>query len=133
MTMNWPDRAFHLWWCSATHTTLRLQSNPTFAQGAPATRIEIQFGHVRSLFIRPVADGLTVVRATPQEGAGICSRYSLDPAWADSVFLLRSTWEGFIVSSAPSWREAVRDIDDPSLFTPVEDAAELADVTFGHA
>ncbi|GAA2842094.1 hypothetical protein GCM10010441_77750 [Kitasatospora paracochleata] len=132
MTASWPDRDFQLWWVGS-HSTLRLQSNPVPDSDPPVTtRIEIEFGHVRALFIRPVAAGLTVSHATAAEGAELCGRYGLDPDWAGSVYLLRSAdWEGFVVSSTPTWREAERKYYEPSLFTPGEEGPPPADLVTG--
>lgn len=114
-------RYFQVWSLSPSHTVLSLRSNPSWMDET-TTRIEIEAWHVKALMIQPRMQGLSIVRAHGAEHEQACRKFGIE-AEAGSLFLLESEgFSGFLVSGTPQWREAVREIGDPSLFAiPVAD------------
>jgi hypothetical protein len=114
-------RYFEVWSLSPSHSVLLLRSNPSWMDDS-TTRIEIQASHVEALMIKPRMQGLRIARAAPEEHQAACDRFGITTE-PGSLFLLESEgFSGFLVSGVPQWREAVREIGEPSLFAgPVPD------------
>lgn len=110
------DRYFQVWSLSPSHSELLLRSNPSWMDKS-ATRIEICALHVEALMIQPRMQGLRIVRTWGAEHEAACARFGVE-ASEGRLFLLESEgFTGFVISGIPQWREAVRELGDPSLFT----------------
>ncbi|WP_194927848.1 hypothetical protein [Catenulispora pinisilvae] len=109
------DRYFQVWSLGHSHDALMLRSNPSWVDNS-TTRIEICAWHVEALMIKPRMQGLRIARAAGDEHEAACRRFGIE-ADAGSLFLLETQgFTGFLVSGIPQWREAVRELGDPSLF-----------------
>ncbi|MFC4035319.1 hypothetical protein ACFO3J_28185 [Streptomyces polygonati] len=92
-----------------------LRSNPNFSVGEES-RIEIYMGNVEEMFIRSHMEKLRIWRPTAAEAADAVGKFQLGGD-VKSLFLISSDdFFGFVVSGRPAWREAVRDLEDSSLF-----------------
>jgi len=123
------ERVFRLSSFDPTHNQLIIRSDPDLEH---ETRIEIYFGNVAYMALRPMIRGITLRRASADEGADIASRVGLDAEMLEYLFLLETaTPVSFVVSGRPSWREATRTFDDPSLFDLSQPWPPGADVSWG--
>ncbi|MEU7024906.1 hypothetical protein ABZ990_30360 [Streptomyces sp. NPDC046203] len=87
-----------------SHRQLFLTSEATPTNGT--TKIEVYFGHVELMFLRPFYDGLHIRRATAAEFGVLHERHSI-PAGDDAfTWMLERDGDSFVVASNPSWREA---------------------------
>lgn len=92
-----------------------LRSDPENRPGSTA-RIEVYFGNVEYLAVRPLLEGVNIRRASEDERQLIFDQYGIEPD-TDYVFILNDGPPlSFVVSGEPAWREAVRAADAPSLF-----------------
>lgn len=115
---NRPDRVFLLWrFDPGGHNRAIFRSEPR--DGDP-TRAEVYFGHVSYMLVRPMYHGLMVHRPAPEVAEQLRERYRLDAEKVGYLYLLDETATSFIISGPPSWREAVRGFDEPSLFDYAE-------------
>lgn len=109
-----PSRIYRLWSFIANHNQLILRSEPSYRDG-DQLRAEVYFGNVAFLALTPIHRGLFVREASVESSHTLRLSYSLDNTGC-RVYLLDEAESQFIVSSPPVWREAVRTIDEPSLF-----------------
>jgi len=108
------DRLFRLYTFNPTHRQLILRSEPVRGR---ETRVEIHFGNVSFLALQPILRGVDLRAASPQEARSAAERYGLAADDHESIFLVdRAEPMSFVVSGNPSWREADRAVQDPSLF-----------------
>ena len=115
MEFSEPDRLFKIWSYTVSHKTMLIRSDAEPEVGT-TTRIEIYVNHVRVMLINSFLQGLTIRRATELDLADVVKRYGVG-ASIDNLFLLESSsGNGFVVGGRPSWREGVREIDEPTLF-----------------
>ena len=110
------QRIFRLSSFNPTHRQLTLRSDP----GTPeegGLRIEFYFGNVSYLALQPLLRGIAVRRATPEEQASLGDRFGIPADQREYIFLVTDgSPVCFVVSGEPSWRQAERRVDDPSLF-----------------
>jgi hypothetical protein len=110
-----PTRYFQLATFTLTHGQLVLRSDPSYLDEAK-TRIEIYFGNVHFLALAPGFEGLHLRRAGPAETDRLRELHGADVQHWEWVFLLNERGSQFVVSGTPSWREGVRNIEDPTFF-----------------
>ncbi|MEU1192032.1 hypothetical protein [Streptomyces sp. NPDC005859] len=109
-------RLFRVVSFAASHRQLLLRSEPTAVDGTN-TRVEVYFGHVELMLLKPVYQkGIHVRRASEAEFAELKERHDLVADDADFTWMIEPDGNSFVLSSAPSWREADRRFEDPSLF-----------------
>ncbi len=135
------ERYFEIWSLSPSHRTLMLRSKPSWMDGS-TTRIEIYAAHVEALMIKPRMQGLRIAQAVGAERDAVARRFGIEAeAEAGRLFVLETKgFSGFLISGMPEWREAVRELGDPSLFdfraaSDIEAAGPSGlpeDVTFGN-
>ncbi|MFF1512256.1 hypothetical protein [Streptomyces sp. NPDC058326] len=89
-----------------SHRRLFLISEATLVDRT-TTRIEVSFGHVELMFLRPIyQNGLHIRRATAAEFGVLGERHGIPAEDAAYTWMLDPDGESFVVSSNPSWREA---------------------------
>ncbi|MFF3760224.1 hypothetical protein [Streptomyces sp. NPDC002185] len=89
-----------------SHRELFLISEATLVDRT-TTRIEVAFGHVELMFLKPLyRNGLHIRRATAAEFGMLSDRHGLSAADADYTWILDPEGESFVVSANPGWREA---------------------------
>lgn len=109
------DRMFEIWSFSPSHRTMLLRSNPSPGDGG-GTRIEIYVGNVEVMLLRPRMKGLKIWRPSPQEASEAAEKFSIGDKLQSLYLISSEDFYGFIVGGRPSWREAVREFDDETLF-----------------
>jgi hypothetical protein len=110
------NRTFRIASFSSYHRQLILQSDAASDEGT-TTRVEIYFGHADITYLRASYHGLHIRVPRPAERVELGERFGLaDAELADLYLLAPGLLDGFVVSGRPSWREAERSIDDPTLF-----------------
>lgn len=120
-------RYFQVWSLTPSHSTLMLRSEPSWMDES-TTRIEIYASHVEALMIKPRMQGLRIARAVGAEHDDACRRFRVE-AEPGTLYLLETDgFAGFLISGTPQWREAVRELGDPTLF---DFAAALSDAEAG--
>ncbi|GGU65128.1 MULTISPECIES: hypothetical protein [Streptomyces] len=108
------DRKFALWSFNASHRQLILRSNPDRI-ARTVTRVEVYFGHVEFMSIRPSYSSLRISEADQGEITEIAARIP-DGLRPGGTYLLGRDLRSFVISAKPAWREAECDFDAPSLF-----------------
>lgn len=110
------SRIFRLSSFNPTHRQLILRSDPgTIEDGA--LRIELYFGNVMYMALQPLLRGIAVRRALQHEQDELGTRFEIAAEDREYIFVLNAGAPvSFIVSGEPSWRQADRAVDDPSLF-----------------
>ena len=109
------DRQFEIWNFSASHRTMLLRSNPDYSVGTE-TRIEVYISNVEEMWIRPRMNGLTLWRPSASEAVEAAVRLNIRDG-IESLYLLSSEgFCGFLLAGRPAWREAVRGLEEPTLF-----------------
>ncbi|MEU7070548.1 hypothetical protein AB0B30_09160 [Streptomyces narbonensis] len=130
MTFSEPERLFKLWSYTVSHKTLLLRSD-TDLKLAPAPRIEIYVGHVDTMLVHSLLYGLEIRKATERETDEISERHQVENDPTATYLLTSRDKKGFLISGRPSWRKAVREIDDPTLFDFSQPWPPGPDVTWG--
>ncbi|MET7897460.1 hypothetical protein [Streptomyces mirabilis] len=109
-------RLFRVVSFAASHRQLLVRSDATLIDGTD-TRVEVYFGHVELMLLKPIYEkGLRIRRATETEFAELRERHELAEGDASYTWMIDPAGSSFVVSGAPSWREAARTFEDPSLF-----------------
>ncbi|MGW2781518.1 hypothetical protein ACWC3X_09735 [Streptomyces populi] len=109
-------RLFRVVGFTASHRQLLLRSDALAVDGTD-TRVEVYFGHVELMLLKPVYEkGVHVRRASETEFAVLKERHDLAADDADFTWMIEPDGNGFVVSGDPEWREADREFEDPSLF-----------------
>ncbi len=106
------DRYFKVWQYTVSHRRLLLRSTRDMP---PATRIDLHFGAVSIMLLRPSYDGLIIRRASDEE----CQKISLDYGFEvrpGRLFALGGDLKSFVVSAPPQWHEDEGGLNDPSWF-----------------
>lgn len=106
---------FEIWSFSPSHRTMLLRSNPSPGDGG-GTRIEIYVGNVEVMLLRPRMKGLKIWRPSSQEASEAAEKFSIGDKLQSLYLISSEDFYGFIVGGRPSWREAVREFDDETLF-----------------
>ena len=115
MIFSESDTLFKIWDYTVSHRTMIIRSDAEPELGT-TTRIEIYIGHVESMWLDTFMYGLTMHRPSEAEHAEISSMFSVEGERRYFYLLESKNRKGFIVGGRPSWREAVREIDEPTLF-----------------
>ncbi|MFD5077795.1 hypothetical protein [Streptomyces sp. NPDC058371] len=109
-------RLFRVVSFAPSHRMLLLRSEPT-AIDQTDTRVEVYFGHVELMLLKPIYEkGIHVRRASEAEFAVLKERHDLATDDAAFIWMIEAGGDSFVLSGDPSWREADREFDDPSLF-----------------
>ncbi|MFE3036955.1 hypothetical protein ACFXKY_35540 [Streptomyces canus] len=99
-------RLFRVVGFNPSHRQLYLASEALAVDGT-TTRVEVYFGHVDLMLLRPYyQDGVHIRRATAQEFATLSERHRLTAEDAEYTWLVDPEGDSFVVSGTPSWREA---------------------------
>jgi hypothetical protein len=123
-------RAFQVWSYDPSHRQLILRSDPSRLDGT-TTRVEVYFGHVECMLVRPTYHSLRVRRASPGEFRRVSDFAGIPAEDMDSVYLIDPDGMSFVLSARPSWREAVRSRKDPPLFDFSQDWPPSFDAQWG--
>ncbi|WP_329410825.1 hypothetical protein OG802_14695 [Streptomyces sp. NBC_00704] len=113
------DRYFKVWQYTVGHRRLLLRSS---RDRPPETRIDVHFGNVDLMLVRPGYQGLVIRRADDGE----CERVALDHGLEvrpGRLYLLGRDLKSFVVSAPPQWHEDDGAMDDPSWFGPLRGTA----------
>jgi hypothetical protein len=106
---------FRVYSFNPTHRQLIIRSDPEYAPRAE-TRVELYFGNVDYMAVRPILRGVNVRLASVDEREFVRTRYGIEKS-LELLFILDDTLPmSFVISGNPSWREASRAVDEPSLF-----------------
>lgn len=107
------DRLFRVSSFAPSHRQLIIRSDP---EPGHDTRVEIYFGNVDYMALRPIFQGLHVRVATAEEVEALTGRHGpeLEPQYCFVVDTGPPL--SYVLSGQPSWREAPMAFDDPSLF-----------------
>lgn len=105
-------RYFKVWQYTVSHRRLLLRSS---MDRPPATRIDIHFGAVDIMVLRPSYDGLVIRRADDEECAAVSRDYDVEVR-PGRLFALGGGLKSFVVSAPPQWHEDEGEMDDPSWF-----------------
>jgi len=105
-------RYFQVWSYSVTKTRLLLRST---LEGGERSRIDLYFGGVSRMLLRPAYDGLTVVEAGPAERETFRDKYG-EMAPGSELFLLEPGLASFVVAGVCQWHEDAGSHRDPSWF-----------------
>lgn len=109
-------RLFRVVSFAASHRQLLLRSDATAVDGTD-TRVEVHFGHVELMLLRPIYEkGIHVRPASQAEFAVLKERHGLAAGDAGFTWMIEPDGDSFVVSAAPAWREADVRFEDPSLF-----------------
>ncbi|MEU6475458.1 hypothetical protein ABZ858_00970 [Streptomyces sp. NPDC047017] len=108
-------RLFRVVSFATSHRVLLLRSDATAVDGTD-TRVEVCFGHVELMLLKPIYKGVHIRRASQEEFAMLKERHDLAADDAAFTWMIEPDGDSFVVSGDPSWREANREFDDPSLF-----------------
>ncbi|MCX4745892.1 hypothetical protein OG455_10205 [Kitasatospora sp. NBC_01287] len=92
-----------------------LRSNPSPGDDG-GTRIEIYVGNVEVMFLKPRMKGVKIWRPSPKEASEAAEKFSIGDKLQSLYLVSSEDFCGFVVGGRPSWREAVRDFDDETLF-----------------
>ncbi|MFC9392995.1 hypothetical protein ACFTWS_07540 [Streptomyces sp. NPDC057027] len=99
-------RLFRVSGFNPSHRLLFLTSEATLVDGT-TTRVEVSFGHVELMFLKPLyRKGLHIRRATAAEFGVLSERHGIPAEDAAYTWILDPDGESFVVSAHPSWREA---------------------------
>jgi hypothetical protein len=110
------NRIFRVWSFNPTHRQLILRSNPDTRDDG-ALRIEVYFGNVAYMALQPIMRGVAIRLASKDERASIGHRFDVPAEEREFIYLVTDTAPvSFVVSGQPTWRQAERRVDDPSLF-----------------
>ncbi|WP_149179334.1 hypothetical protein [Streptomyces sp. TRM49041] len=107
------DRYFKVWQYTVGHRRLLLRST---RDRPPFTRIDVHFGAVGLMLLRPVYDGLLIRRATDEECARVSREYGVEMEPGQHLFALAEDLSSFVISAQPQWHEDEGGVDDPSWF-----------------
>lgn len=108
-------RIFRVSSFNPTHRQLIIRSDPEFGPGNE-TRIELYFGNVEYLAMRPILQGIRVHAASLDERDIVRDRFGIESNLEYLFRLDDSTPMSFVISGNPSWRSGIRAVDEPSLF-----------------
>ncbi|MEV5846713.1 hypothetical protein AB0M32_32575 [Streptomyces sp. NPDC051985] len=108
-------RVFQVWSYDPSHRQLIIRSDPSRLDGT-TTRVEVYFGHVECMLLRPTYKSLRVRRASPAEFRRVSDVAGIPAEDGESTYLIDPEGTSFVVSGRPSWREAERRRSDPALF-----------------
>ncbi|HLL68372.1 MAG TPA: hypothetical protein VK453_22045 [Micromonosporaceae bacterium] len=106
------ERHFQVWTYTVSHRRLLLRS---VKEGSLATRIDLYFGGVTRMLLRPAYDGLHAAEADQLDLDLYRERYGdLGPEL--KVFTLEPDLASFVVAGVMQWHEDAGGFEDPSHF-----------------
>jgi hypothetical protein len=108
-------RMFRVSSFNPTHRQLIIRSDPERGPDS-AARIEIYFGNVEYMALSPWLRGVNVRRASAAERELIRDRFGIEESLDYAFIVADGPPLSFVISGKPAWREAVRAVDEPSLF-----------------
>ncbi|MFG2951870.1 hypothetical protein [Streptomyces adustus] len=109
-------RLFRVVSFSPSHRQLMLRSDATAVDNTD-TRVEVHFGHVELMLLKPLYEkGIHVRRASEAEFEVLKERHDLVADDAAFTWMIEPDGGSFVISGDPEWREADRKFEDPSLF-----------------
>ncbi|MFD5077788.1 hypothetical protein [Streptomyces sp. NPDC058371] len=109
-------RLFRVVSFAPSHRQLLLRSD-ALAIDQTDTRVEVYFGHVDLMLLKPIYEkGIHVRRASEAEFAVLKGRHDLVTDDAAFTWMIEPYGDTFVLSAEPAWREAARMYEDPSLF-----------------
>jgi len=106
------QRVFQLWGYTASHCRLLLRSTK---DAMNPTRIDVEFGGVTRMLIRPRYNGLRIVRASGADVAVYRDRFG-ELAPDDVVFTLGAGLDSFVIAGNVQSHEDEGRFVDPSYF-----------------
>ncbi|GGR36723.1 hypothetical protein [Streptomyces netropsis] len=106
------DRYFKVWQYTVSHRRLLLRST---LDNPPSTRIDVHFGGVSLMLLRPYYEGLVIREGTEKEHRLVASEYGVRVDLG-SLFILGQDLSSFVVSGKPQWHEDEGEFGDPSWF-----------------
>ncbi|PAZ09867.1 hypothetical protein CLM62_44390 [Streptomyces sp. SA15] len=99
-------RLFRVVGFNPSHRQLYLTSE-ALAVDRTTTHIEIYFGHVELMLLKPFyRNGVHIRRASADEFAVLQERHKLEPGDAAYTWMLDPDGDSFVIAGNPSWREA---------------------------
>lgn len=106
------DRYFKVWQYTVSHCRLLLRST---RDNPPSSRIDVHFGGLSLMVLRPYYDGLVIREGSSDECALLTSQYgvAVNPGY---LFVLGHDLSSFVVSGRPQWHEDEGGFNDPSWF-----------------
>lgn len=105
-------RYFKVWQYTVSHCRLLLRST----RGDTAnTRIDVHFGAISAMLLRPYYDGLTIRRASEDELTFVTGASGEVPRGA-VVHIIDGEYPSFVVSGQVQWHEDEGEYSDPSWF-----------------
>ncbi|MFF3517647.1 hypothetical protein [Streptomyces sp. NPDC002573] len=111
-------RLFRVVSFAASHRQLLLRSDATAVDGTD-TRVEVYFGHMELMLLKPVYQKGIHVRPAPEaEFAVLKERHDLPAEDAGFTWMIEPDGDSFVVSANPSWREAASSKTRPCSTSP---------------
>lgn len=106
------ERYFKVWQFTVSHNRLLLRST---RDRPPATRIDIHFGDVTLMLLRPSYEGIIIRRGSDEECFAVSEQYEVEVRPGE-LFVLGAGLRSFVVSAPPQWHEDEGGFKDPSYF-----------------
>lgn len=113
-------RLFRISGYNPSHRQLFLSSEATLVDRT-TTRVEVYFGHVTLMFLKPLYRNGLYVRAANEAEFGVLSeRHGIPEEDAPYTWMLERDGDSFVRSGKPSWREAEYELmgERQSLYDP---------------
>jgi hypothetical protein len=105
-------RYFKVWQYTVSHRRLLLRSSRDVP---PNTRIDVHFGAVSAMLLKPFYDGLVIRQPSEKEFGIIAEKGGPIPDGA-RVYILDGEYPGFVISGRVQWHEDEGTSSDPSWF-----------------
>ena len=105
-------RYFKVWTYTVSHCRLLLRSTK---EGGLPSRIDVYFGGVERMLLRPYYDGLRVAEADTAALDSYRDRYG-EVAAGYTLFTLEPDLGSFVVAGVLQWHEDAGGFEDPSYF-----------------
>jgi hypothetical protein len=125
-----PGRIFKVWRFDPSHRQLILRSDASAIDNT-TTRVEVYFGHVEHMLLKPIYRGIRVRLATAEEYGRVAGIAGVDEESRTWIWFLEYGGNDFVVSGKPAWREAPRRFADVSLFDLNQQWPPEPDMTWG--
>lgn len=106
------DRYFKVWQYTVSHRRLLLRST---RDNPPETRIDVHFGGISFMLLRPYYEGLIIREGSAEECQRITDEYGVE-AKLGYLYILGRGFSGFVISGKPQWHEDEGGSKDPSWF-----------------
>jgi len=110
------ERLFRVFDFNRSHRQLIIRSDREL-HSDPDSRVEIYFGNVSYMALQPIHEGIVVRKPQAEESASLGNLLGVDrESWPHIYVVGIGTPISLVISGQPSWREARRGFDEPSLF-----------------